>query len=403
MTNASEPQRQACAITGIGVISPYGRGRQVFWENVKAGRCGLRPVRRFDAAVYRNTLGGEVPDFEVAEGQERAAAFAVAAAQEAVADAGLAAADLQCPVKIGIVLGTNFGGMTAGEAAFRRRIIDGEKPQDLTAFQPDFALRQTRQAIGGHGPEACLSLSCASGAAALGTALEWLRCGRCDIVLAGGYDALSESAFAGLSALRAIARDTIRPFDRNRSGSIFSEGAAVLVVESEARARQRGRMPYCRLLGRGINNDAFHMTAPEKTGKGIIAVMRMALADAGVAPEEIAHINLHGTGTPYNDQIETLAIKAVFGEHSKRIVVTANKSLFGHAMGAAGALEAAVTALSIKEGVVPPTIGCQERDPELDLDVCFDTARSLAIPYALSNSYGLGGTNAAVVLGAWQG
>jgi len=292
--------------------------------------------------------------------------------------------------------------MTAGEVAFRRRLLDGNSLQDLTAFLPDFALHEVRRAIGGVGPEACLSLSCASGAAAIGTALEWIRCGRCDIVLAGGYDALSESAFAGLSALRAIARDTIRPFDRDRSGSIFAEGAAVLVVESEASARRRGVVPYCYLLGRGINNDAFHMTAPEKTGRGIIAVMRMALADAGVAREDIAHINLHGTGTPYNDQIETLAIKEVFGDHSKRIVVTANKSLFGHTMGAAGALEAAVTALSIKDGLVPPTIGCQERDPELDLDVCFGTARHMAIPYAMTNSYGLGGTNASLVLGALQ-
>ncbi len=403
MSIAGDLPQQTCVISGIGVVSPYGRGRQVFWEGVKAGKCALRSVRRFDAAAYRNTLAGEVPNFDVKEGEERAAAFAVSAALEAMEDARLASAGWTGAADLGLVFGTNFGGMIAGETAFRRRLIDGEKQQDLTAFQPDFALRETRKAIGGKGPECCLSLSCASGAAAVGIALEWIRCGRCTMALAGGYDALSESAFAGLSALRAIARDTIRPFDRNRSGSIFSEGAAVLVVESETSARRRGIVPYCRLLGRGINNDAFHMTAPEKTGKGIIAVMRMALADARLAPKEIAHINLHGTGTPYNDQIETLAIKAVFGEHSKRIVVTANKSLFGHAMGAAGSLEAAVTALSIKEGVVPPTIGCQERDPELDLDVCFDTARYMAIPYAISNSYGLGGTNASLVLGAWQG
>jgi len=379
-------------ITGIGIVSPYGCGRHLFWEKLRAGVSALRPVTRFDASGYRNTLGGEVPEFDTG-GRERAAAFAVRAAREAAEQAGLSGGSW------GLVLGTNFGGMPAGEEAFRRR-LGGEALADLSAFLPGAALRAVRETLGGEGPEAAVSLSCASGAAALGTALEWIRAGRAEIVLAGGYDALSETAFAGLSALRAIARDTIRPFDRTRDGTIFAEGAAVLVVESEASAARRGAPICARLLGRGINNDAFHMTAPEKEARGIAAVMRMALADAGLAPEAVAHINLHGTGTPYNDQIETLAVKSVFGAHAAKIAVTANKSLFGHAMGAAGAIEAAATCLSIRDGLVPPTVGCRERDPALDLDVVFDTARPMRLPVALTNSYGLGGTNASLVLGA---
>jgi len=382
-------------LTGLGVVSPYGVGRDLFWREVAAGRQAFRPLTRFDASAYRNTLAGEVPDFPAGPYQ-RAAAFAATAAREAVADA-----NLPPDARLGLVLGTNFAGLGRAEAAFR-------SPADpaaakLDEYLAEHALAAIAAELGrpadSFSPRAALCLSCASGAAALGQGLDWLRSGRCDAVLAGGFDELTESAYAGLSALRAVSRDTIRPFDVNRDGPLFSEGAGLVVLETPDFARARGARAYARLLGRGLNNDAFHMTAPDQTGKGIAAVMRMALKDAGLEPEKIAHLNLHGTATKYNDQIETLAIKTVFGEHCANMTFTANKSLFGHAMGAAGALEAIVTCLSLTHGLVPPTIGCRERDPELDLDCCFDSPRAQKIELAMTNSYGLGGTNASLVLG----
>jgi 3-oxoacyl-(acyl-carrier-protein) synthase len=390
----SPAERADVVITGIGLVSPYGTGAEVFWEGVRAGRSALRPLTRFDAAPYRNHLGGEVPDVEPGPGG-RAARYAALAAVEAVRAAGL---DASSAGSLGLVLGTNFGGMSAAESFFAAR-ARGEAPREsLRRFLPGDLLRAVRETVPAAGPEAVLSLSCASGAAALGTALEWIRLGRAEAVLAGGTDELSETAVAGLSALRAITKETIRPFDAERSGTIFSEGAGVFVVESAAHAARRGAAPVARLLGRGMNNDAFHMTAPDKTGSGIAAVMRMALADAGLAPEAVAHLNCHGTGTKYNDAIETLAVKTVFGAHASRLVLTANKSLFGHAMGAAGALEAAATCFTIRDGLVPPTVNVRARDPELDLDVVLGEARAADIPVAMTNSYGIGGTNASLVL-----
>ncbi len=374
-------------ITGIGIVSPYGVGRERLWEQALAGVCALRPISRFDASTYRNTLGGEVPDFDIGE-EQRACAYVLAAAEEAAADAGV---DFENR-RVGIVLGTNFSGMAAAEG-----FLAGEET-DLSRYSGNYVIRRLRERYPSSGPEAILSLSCASGNAAVATGLEWLREGRADLVLAGGYDELSETAVAGLSALRAITQDTVRPWDAERGGTIFSEGAGVFVLEPADGADERGYDGYVRVLGRGVNNDAFHMTAPDKTGAGIIRAMEMALHDAGAAPEEIAHLNLHGTGTRYNDMIETAAVRGVFGDHVETMSFIANKSLFGHAMGAAGALETAICALTVQRGIVPPTIGTETPDPELLLNLVFGTSVQQDVPVAMTNSYGLGGTNASLVL-----
>jgi 3-oxoacyl-(acyl-carrier-protein) synthase len=378
-------------VTGVGAVSPCGTGAEIFWRDLVAGNCALRPVTRFDASPYRNNLGGEVPGFD--DAPDRAVAFAVAAATEAVRDAGITLAG----IRLGICVGTNFSGIEQAEKSFRTLNENPAGAVSLTRYAGEYVIRRIREQIPSAGPEAVLSLSCASGAAAIGTALEWLRAGRADAVIAGGFDELSESAFAGLSALRAISKDTIRPFAKTRGGTIFSEGAGILLLETEEAARERGAKIRARLLGRGVNNDAFHMTAPEKTGSGIAAVMRMALADAKVSPGKIIHLNCHATGTAYNDMIETAAVKNVFGQHAYEMVLTASKSVIGHAMGAAGALEAVATCLAVESGIVPPTINCDERDPELDLDYCFDKKCEREIPFAMTNSYGLGGTNASLV------
>jgi 3-oxoacyl-(acyl-carrier-protein) synthase len=384
-------------VTGLGCVSPYGRGVERFWQGLCAGEQAFGPIRHFDAGPYRNAVAGVVPEGSVETGGARANAFLAAAAEEAVAMAGLTP-EVPGAERLGAVTGTNFGAAQAGLEALRRRAADPERATDLTASRMGAGLAALRTVLPARGPATVLSLACASGTAAVGTALWWLRQGRADAVLAGGFDELSEHAYAGLSNLRAITKETIRPFDARRGGTLFAEGAGVLVLETPEHAAARGATVLARVLGRGLTNDAFHMTAPDKSGAGIVAVLRQALADAGVEPEEVVHFNCHGTGTKYNDLIETNAVKEVFGAHAAALVLTANKSAFGHAMGAAGALESIATVLAVRDGVVPPTVGLEEPDPELDLDYCPGAARELPVPVAVCNSYGFGGANASVVI-----
>jgi 3-oxoacyl-(acyl-carrier-protein) synthase len=382
--------RQA-VITGLGAVSPLGRGVPALWDGLVAGRRALRPLTLFPATGLRNSLAGEVEGYPPPEpgGDSRALRFLLDAAAEAAADAGLSAGAFD-PHRAGIVTGTNFGGIGAAEP-----VLAG-KAADLSGYE--FAALTSRAAaqVGLCGPALTLSLSCASGAAALVVALDLVRAGRADVVLASGYDELSLHCLAGLSALHAVSGSDITPFDANRSGTIFGEGAGVLVVEEAEHARGRGARAWCALAGGAVNNDAYHMTAPEKEGKGIQKLMRLALADAGLAPEEVDHINLHGTGTKYNDLIETRAIKSVFGERAGKLVLTANKSMIGHTMGAAGSHESICAVKSLVEGLVPPTVGLTRPDPECDLDYCPGAARKVEIRAALKNSYGIGGTNACV-------
>ncbi|MBN1256577.1 MAG: beta-ketoacyl-[acyl-carrier-protein] synthase family protein [Planctomycetes bacterium] len=392
-------------ITGLGCVSPYGVGVEPFWEKLCAGEQAFREITVFDASPFRNTLAGEVADFPVPEGMSRCCAFLVKAVEEAIIQARLIDPETKAsdshapePARIGVIIGSNFGGAQSGLAALAAGKEPGKGSCDLSASSMGAGLAAIREIIACSGPASVISLACASGTAVLGIALSWIRQGRADLVIAGGFDELSEHCYAGLSGLRAITKEMIRPFHAQRSGTLFSEGAGVLVVETQQSARSRGAVPLARLLGRGMNNDAFHMTAPDKSGTGIAAVMAMALADAEVRPEEIVHINCHATGTKYNDAIETTAIKKIFGDHASKMVCTANKSCFGHAMGAAGALEAISTVKSILHGVIPPTVGLDEPDPALDLDYCAEKARKMPVSMAINNSFGLGGINASVVL-----
>ncbi len=389
---------EGVVITGIGAVSPLGWGVGALREGLFAGRSGLGPVTRFDTSAFRSNLGGEVlsrsdEDTNATAGDTTLAErYLLAAVREALSDSG-APGD-----GTALVVGTNFGGMPAAE-----RALAGEGGPDLSRYEfRDQADRVARE-LGLTGVTVAMSLSCASGTATIVEALDLVRSGRAERVVAAGYDELSLYAFAGLSALRAISPDGMRPFDRRRNGTVFSEGAGAVVVEPEGAARGRNAKVYVSLLGGALNNDGYHMTAPEKEARGIRALMAAALADAGVEPAEIDHVNLHGTGTKYNDLIETKAIKAVFGERARSIPVTANKGALGHAMGAAGSLETIAAVLSIRNGKVPPTLGLEEPDPECDLDVVTGSAREATIRTVLKTSYGIGGTNAAVVLRAREG
>ena len=398
----AESSERRIAITGLGVISPAGNSVGEFWDSLCAGRDVVAPITRFDASPFRSQLGGEVegcapPD----DTTSRATTYALAAIEQAIADAGIAGDGLD---EVGLVLATNFGGCEHGERFLAAR-LEGEDPDGrwLDAYDFNAATRRGIERWGIGGPTAVLSLSCASGVAAIGYATDLIRAGRCERVVAGGYDELARMSFSGLSAIRAMTPEIIRPFDKNRKGTIFAEGAGVVVVEALDAAHARGAVVHAEVLGHAMNNDAFHMTAPDKTGRGITAVIQAALDDAQIAAADVQHVNAHGTGTQYNDKIETAAIKAVFGDHARQLAITANKSMMGHTCAAAGTLESICTIRTLQSGIVQPTIHYETPDPECDLDYVPNQARHTEVAAALCNAYGIGGTNSAIVLRRYQG
>lgn len=393
--------RARVAVTGIGAHSCAGPGIPALRAALRDGRPGLRPIRRFDPAPYRNRLAGEceaVPSEEAAP--HRGATFLAAAVREAAGSARLAA-----PLEAALVVGTNFGGLSrlqspaAGSQSPAATPPPPVPPGYFLSAATDFAGR----AAGVSGPRPTLSLACASGAAVAGIAFDLVSSGRAPLAIAAAYDELSELAYAGLSALRAITHETIRPFDRRRSGTLFAEGAGALVLESLDAARARGAAILAEVLGFGCNNDAHNLTAPETEGRGIEAVMRIALADARVEASAVDHVNAHGTGTQSNDPAETAAVKRVLGPRAREIPVVSIKPIVGHMMGAAGAVEAIATILSLAEGFVPPTLGLEEPDSACDLDYVPGQARAFSGRIALSNSFGIGGANACIVLKKWEG
>lgn len=390
-------------VTGMGVVSPLGNDVARVWAALLRGDCGIRALTRFDTKDFAFSQGGEVTDLPPlppglpAAPVDLATQFVLAAAAEAMQDARLTA-DSRTAVETGVVLATNFGGCLSGERCLTATAAGTPvAAADFAEAGFQRAADHVAAAWNLRGPRAVLSLSCASGTAALGWGMELIRAGRAKIVLTGGFDALSRFAWSGLGALRTMSKTAVRPFDAKRDGTIFSEGAGVLIIEDLDHALARGATIYAELAGHAENNNAFHMTAPAKEGAGSAAVMRAALADAGLPPTAIDHINAHGTGTGPNDVTETEAIKAVFGAHAGRMPITSIKSMIGHMMGAAGSVEAIASVLSIRDGVVPPTTNYAVPDPACDLDVVTNTKRTVALQTVLSNSAGIGGCNAAVI------
>lgn len=398
-------------VTGMGCITPHGRGARTLWDGLIAGRSALKPITLFDVSAFRNASAGVVDGYDAGGDTARSVRMLTDAAREALSDAlGLdpnadaaairAATSSNGFAKAGIVAGTNFGGMSAAETALVEGRADLSKA-NLSGYLFGAAGEALAEQFGLCGPRQNLSLSCASGTAAIGLAFDLIRRGRADVAIAAGYDELSLYIYAGLSALRAMTPETIRPFDSRRKGTIFSEGAGVLILESAEHAAKRGaKKIYARVLGRHMNNDAYHMTAPETEALGIKALMRAALKDANVAPEKIDHINLHATGTPYNDAIETKAVLDVFDERGASIPVCSVKSSIGHTMGAAGVIESIAAIHSLNENLVPPVLGLEAatKDPACNLNTPIGAPLKADIRTVLKTSYGFGGTNAAVVL-----
>jgi 3-oxoacyl-[acyl-carrier-protein] synthase II len=404
-------------VTGIGAVTPIGSGREGLWRGVTEGRLGIRRATRFDPSLFRCQVAAEVPEFDPAPFMEpkrakrldRYSQFAVASARMALADAALdpAAVDGE---RVGCCIGSALGGVAFAEANYKAYGQGG-----LRAVDPTLALAVFGGAascniaieFGVSGPNTANSDSCASGTIALGNALQYLRRGEADVMLAGGVEApLSYLCFGAFDMIRAMAKQNdpperaCRPFDATRDGFVMGEGAAVLVLEELGHARRRGASIVAEVLGYGLTNDAHHMTAPRPDARHAARAIRLALRDACLSPEEIEAINAHASSTPLNDKTETLAIKDVFGERAYRIPISGTKAMHGHSLGAVGAIEAAIGALTLHHGFVPPTLNLEQPDPECDLDYVPGRGREQAVRTLLSNSFGFGGINACLVLGA---
>jgi nodulation protein E len=402
------------AITGLGAVSALGVGVPALWQGLLEGRSGVRRITIAPTDQLRSPIAAEVPDFDptrwIAESKrtllDRFAQFALVAAAEAVADAGLPLDD-EARERAGVSLGTGIGGAISEDDAYARMYREGARgvhPFTIPRLMYNAATAHVSMEFGLQGPALCFSTACASATHAIGEAAQIIRSGRADVMLAGGADSpLSFGVLKAWEAMRILAPEppggpgrACRPFSRDRQGVVLGEGAAILVLEDRDRAVARGARIYAELVGYGATADAGHITQPGVASPA--RAIRIALADAGLAPEAIGYVNAHGTGTPLNDSTETRILKEVFGAHARQLAVSSTKSMHGHAMGASGAIELVATTLALHHGVLPPTINYTEPDPECDLDYVPNQARECAVTAAVSNSFAFGGLNAVLVV-----
>jgi 3-oxoacyl-[acyl-carrier-protein] synthase II len=402
---------QRIAITGLGSINALGAGVDAFTHGLQAGMCGIGELSLFPSAGCRTSRAAEVRGLvppawlphAVARRASRSALLALIAAGEAWQTAGLSGEDA---AHTGVVLGTTTGGMAIGEEAYRALIQGKTGRGHLVGWLEtpvSVPVDDVASVFGCYGPRLTVSTACSSGANALGIAADWIRSGRADTVTCGGTDALCRMTYTGFNALQALDREPCRPFDKRRAGLTLGEGAAVFVFESWERAVQRAARILGEFVSYGVSADAHHLTQPRPDGAGAVLATQRALQEGGVAIEEIDYINAHGTGTPLNDVVETRAIKTVFGPRAYRIPVTSTKSMVGHCLGAAGAIEALASLLAIRHGFVPPTATLEEPDPECDLDYVPKASRSKILRTVLSNSYGFGGNNTSLIVRGCEG
>jgi 3-oxoacyl-[acyl-carrier-protein] synthase II len=421
-TAAVPRERPPVWITGLGMVTPLGIGWQENWQAMCAGTSGIQTARDFDPTGLATRFGGEIhPSFEqhykaqcrlpFQERYSRFTRFAMLSAKLAIEDAGIAVKE-EDPTRIGICIGVG-----AGSFNYLGPIHEALRDKNqglLPAMDHNYIVKCMANApvsqisiwLGLQGPSTTIGLACASGASAIGTAIDWIRNGHADVVLAGGTDATVNRfvihAYNQINALSIRNDDPTRasrPFDRTRDGFVMAEGAGILVLESEAHARRRGANRYATLVGHATTSEAYNIVAPRPAGAGMARTMGLALADAGVHPDQVGYVSAHGTSTPLNDASETMAIKTVLGQRAFGVPVSALKSMIGHAIGASSAIQAAVTALTLRTGVVTPTINYQEPDPECDLDYVPNQARQASIDVAIANAFGFGGHNCSLVFG----
>jgi 3-oxoacyl-[acyl-carrier-protein] synthase II len=409
------PKRRV-AITGLGLVTALGESIEQFWENICAGKSGVKTIECFDTSQYPSRIGGEITDFDPcnyidkreAKRIDRFALFALASAISAVKNSHLDMNKIN-PDRCGVIVGSGIGGLGEIEREHKKLLARG--PDRVSPFcVPKLMVNAGNANISIYyklrGPNTAVVTACASAAHAIGDAVAQIRQGNADVMLTGGAEAaLTRLGLASFCALKALSRRNdeperaSRPFDRDRDGFVLGEGAGILVLEEMEHAKQRGARIYAELVGFGMTGDGGHITAPEPGGRGASNAMKLALGDAGITPEQVDYINAHGTGTMLNDISETNAIKNVFKDRAGTVSISSTKSHLGHLLGASGAVEAIVCALAVHHGVVPPTINLENPDPQCDLDYTPLEAREKKVDYAMSNSFGFGGHNGVVVVG----
>jgi len=401
-------------ITGIGLVSSLGIGTSANWAALVAGTSGVTRITRFDVTKFATQIAAEVKGFDPLQFIEKKDVkkmdvfiqYAVAASQFAMDDSGLTITAENAP-DVGVFIGSGIGGFQTIERE-HSALLEGGPRKISPFFIPsaiiNLASGQVSIRFGAKGPNLATCTACSASAHSIGDSYEIIRRGDANVMIAGGSEAaITPMSVGGFGALRALStrndapERASRPFDLERDGFIIGEGAGVLILEDLEHAQQRGARIYAELVGYGMSGDAYHITAPSEDADGAVRVMRMAIRKAGIAPEQVDYINAHGTSTPYNDKLETLAIKKTFGEHAPKLAISSTKSMTGHLLGGAGGLEAGISALAVHHQCVPPTINLDNPDPECDLDYVPAKSRGMHIDYALSNSFGFGGTNAALL------
>ncbi len=417
--------KRRVVVTGLGLVTPVAHTVSETWAALMAGRSGVDYIKKFDTEKFSVKIAAEVKDFDPLKFVEKKEArkmgafihYAIAASDEAVYDSGLVARGEKLSDDISECVGTyissGIGDFWAIEREHSKLLDEGPhrvSPFFIPSAIVNLAAGQVSIRFGAKGPNSATATACSAGAHAIGDSLKIIQRGDADVMICGGAEsAITPMSVAGFAAMRALSTrndDPVhasRPFERDRDGFVIGEGAGLMVLEELEFARARGAKIYAEIVGYGMTADAFHITMPDETASGAIRAMKMALKDAGVAPEEVGYINAHGTSTPYNDKFETLAIKKTFGEHAYKLAVSSTKSMTGHALGAAGGIEAVFSVLAITEKKLPPTINYVNPDPECDLDYVPNEPREAEISHALSNSFGFGGTNAALLFKRYEG
>ncbi len=401
-------------VTGVGLVSPLAIGTEETWQAIQAGRSGVGPITLFDASAHAARIAAEVGHFDPlrwvekkeVKKMDRFIQFAVAASDFAVADAKLELGG-EAAERTGVYIGSGIGGFATIEREHEALMKGGPRrvsPFFIPSAIVNLASGWVSIRTGAKGPNSATATACTSGAHALGDSFKLIQRGDADVMIAGGSEAaITPLAVAGFASMRALStrndapEKASRPFDKDRDGFVIGEGSGILVLEELERARARGAHVYCEVIGYGMSGDAYHITAPCEDGDGARRVMLRTLKDAGVAPEAIDYVNCHGTSTPLGDPQEIKALKAVFGDHARALAISSTKSMTGHLLGAAGGLEAGLTALAIRDQVLPPTINVENQDPECDLDVVPNAARKARVLHAMSTSFGFGGTNGALL------
>ena len=407
-------------VTGVGLVSSLGIGTAATWDGLRAGQSGIGPISRFDASDFASRIAGEVRwfdplDFVAKKDVKKMDVFiqyAIAAADFAKEDAGLEVTP-ETATRVGVYIASGIGGFSTIEREHRALLEGGPRkisPFFIPAAIINLAAGQVSIRLGAKGPNSATCTACSASAHAVGDAFETIRRGLADVMVAGGSEAaITPMGVGGFAAMRALSTRNddptlaCRPFDKDRDGFIIGEGAGVIILETLEHAQARGASIYAELVGYGMSGDAYHVTAPAEDGDGALRVMRGAIEQAGIDPALVDYVNAHGTSTPFNDRLETLAIKRCFGEHAHKLAISSTKSMTGHLLGAAGGLEAGIAALTVRDQVIPPTINLDNPDPDCDLDYVPKVARPATINYALSNSFGFGGTNASLLFKRYEG